>query len=87
MKQLETLAIEKATWMFHECFKFETAKWLFLIAKKLFQDRLKQACFTVCFKKTGLNNYLNSDFGVLKHFPPEMLNNGFFHKHRLKILG
>jgi len=87
MKQLETLAFEKATWMFHECFKFETAKWLFLIAKKLFQDRLKQGCFTICFKKTGLNRYLNSDSGVLKHFPPEMMNNGFFHKPWLKILG
>ena len=87
MKQLETMATEKATWMFHECFKFETATWLFFNAKKLFQDRLKQRCFTVCFKKNDLNNYVNNDFGVLKHFSPEMMNNGLFHKPWLKILG
>ena len=87
MKHRETLAPIIETSLFQECFKSETANWLFFNAKNFFQECLKQGCFTKCFNNISLIGYLNSDYGVLKHFLQDMMKTHFSYNPRLKSLG
>ena len=78
MKQCETFAPKKETGMFHKCFKPEITKSLFFLSRKPANNYLKHQCFTHCFMKIVYHRYLDSDFGILKHFPTEKLKTGLF---------
>ena len=78
MKQCETFAPKKETGMFHKCFKPKITKSLFFLSRKPVKNHLKHQCFTHCFMKNADCACINSDFGILKHFPSENPKTGFF---------
>ncbi len=55
MKHHETLAPEKVTVMFHQCFIIKTCKSLILLNPFSANKWLKQRCFTICFMKIAFS--------------------------------
>lgn len=87
MKHNETFGLKRVTSLFHECFTDGLRNLLFFLIGIFRIKSLKHGCFIKCFMEITSNTPIKADFGVVKHFWPENIQNRFFRNGRLIFLG
>lgn len=87
MKHDETFSLKRVTSLFHECITDGLHNLLFFLIGFFRIKSLKHGCFIKCFIEITSETSMKADFGVVKHFWQENLQNRLFKDDWLIFLG